>query len=163
MRVLLPLVLWPMAAGAAPGPLGEDDGWRFAICRTEAICRLDTQSCIALVGPGQSYIWRDDTGYRFGGSDRLAVPVAIHATPSEALEALTEDSNGPVLVIPVDQPDPDALWVAHFIMTSGVMSNRFDRMRCETLDEAPPTPAPEPDVPSPPEVLPRPGTPELLD
>ena len=160
--VLLPLVLWPVAAAAAPDPF-DAGGWRFAICRTEAICRLDAQSCIALVGPGQSFIWRDESGLRFGGSARVAVPVSIHATPSEALETLTEDSAGPVLVIPVEQPEADALRVAHFTVTAGVLSNRFDRMRCELRDDIPPEPAPDADLSSPPELLPQPDRPEIPD
>ncbi|MEM1273912.1 MAG: hypothetical protein AAGF88_08845 [Pseudomonadota bacterium] len=143
VRIILALCAAAAPAMAAPLPgegEGDDPAWRFAVCETEAICRIQSQRCGQIPALGEMYLWRDGSELRAGTSARAARPVFAFANLEEVQAA--QPGDGSVLVIPPDGYGAGWLRLAFLRISNGEIDDQFQRMFCETSTEVPPEPAP---------------------
>lgn len=146
---------------AAPGPIaGSMDGWRFAICQMHSVCYLQRGRCGTMPGPGNTYIWRDETGLHLGSSARAAVPVIAFTSPSAVQAGRPDAYTGAVLVIPPEAQGPGWMEVALFDLRNNHLSDRFFELTCETRSTAP-QPTPQRGISEPQEETSRPEVPLL--
>lgn len=129
-------------AQSSPNPLGQQGGaWRFASCTMDEMCRLESQTCIAVPSFGNSYIWRAETGeLRYGTSPRAANDIAGYLNLDDAQADLEPASDRSILIFPPETSGPGWLRAALFRVRDGALASRYFRLTCETSTQVPPAP-----------------------